>query len=283
MGDNVENAALNNSKPFGLNTFLNFLKKPKTLFNKAKLFLFDADQKKKSFKDELQSYKNALKTLALFPEKNSNLLPVLSIEECGLAVSEADSDAIRLKDLFLKFGSDKSTQHNYYLLYAGILKNKHGSFNIFEMGLGTNHLEMISNMGPEGRPGASLRAFKQMYPSATIYGADIDRRILFKEERIQTFYANQLDKDSLSELHTQISPVLFDLVIDDGLHTPEANINTFEFAMKILAPNGAFVIEDIKETDVVFFHLMANVLEPDFNIQIISTKAAYVCVIKKIE
>ena len=281
MGDNVENTAQNNSKQFGLNTFLNFLKKPKTLVNKVKLFLFDADQKKKSFKDELQSYKNALKTLALFSEKNSNLLPVLSIEEFSLAVSETDSDAIRLKDLFLKFGSDKSTQHNYYLLYAGILKNKHGSFNIFEMGLGTNHLEMISNMGPEGSPGASLRAFKQMYPSASIYGADIDRRILFKEEKIQTFYANQLNKDSLSELHAQISPLLFDLVIDDGLHTPEANINTFEFAIKILAPDGVFVIEDIKETDVVFFQLMANVLNTDFNIQIINTKAAYVCVIKK--
>ncbi len=253
----------------------------KALVNKVRLILFDADSKKKSWKDELNAYKRAINSLALYSAKLSSA-GIQSIEECSIAVNESDSDAQKLKEIFNRFGSDKSSVHNYHLLYAGILKNKL-SVNIFEMGLGTPHLEMISNMGPDGKPGASLRAFREMYPDANIYGADIDKRILFNEDRIKTFYANQLDKNSLADLHTLLAPITFDLIIDDGLHTPEASINTLEFAMSILAPGGYFVIEDIKETDLQFYLVMKQCLKSEaLQIDIFETRAAFSCVIKKL-
>ena len=44
-----------------------------------------------------------------------------------------------------------------------------------------------------GKPGASLRVWRDYFPNAIIYGADIDKDILFAEERIKTFYIDQLD------------------------------------------------------------------------------------------
>ena len=37
----------------------------------------------------------------------------------------------------------------------------------------------------------------------------------------------------------------FDLIVDDGLHTFEANINTFEELFPLLETDGLFFIEDI--------------------------------------
>ena len=270
-----------NSTSLRLHKLFSLLKTPGKLLTRIKIKLFDADLKKKSFRDQYFSSKRALQTLALLAVDQVPVLKVQSLEDCGFAARETDDDAIRLKDMFLEFGSDKSGIHNYHLLYAGLLRNHNAELSIFEMGLGTQHLEMISNMGPEGKPGASLRAFKEMYPHAFIYGADIDKRILFDENRIKTFYASQLDMDSLIALQCQLSPVKFHLMIDDGLHTPEANINTLRFAIDLLAPEGVFVIEDIKESDIDFFLVTGGLLHSSFDFSIVKTQAAYVCVIKK--
>ena len=45
--------------------------------------------------------------------------------------------------------------------------------------MGTNNPNLVSTMGSSGRPGASLYAFKEYLPNAIIYGADIDKDILF--------------------------------------------------------------------------------------------------------
>ena len=43
-------------------------------------------------------------------------------------------------------------------------------------------------MNINGKPGASLRAWRDYFENALIYGADIDKNILFKENRINTFF-----------------------------------------------------------------------------------------------
>ena len=109
--------------------------------------------------------------------------------------------------------------------------------------MGTNNIDTASNMGLHGRPGASARAFRDFLPGAEICGADVDRRILFSEERIQTFWVDQLSTVSLQELFA--NQANFDLIIDDGLHTIEANLNTLTSAMTAIRPGGWIVIEDI--------------------------------------
>jgi hypothetical protein len=55
-------------------------------------------------------------------------------------------------------------------------------------------------MGRTGTPGASLRAWRDYFPNAEIYGADIDREILFEEERISAFYVNQLSESAILKM-----------------------------------------------------------------------------------
>jgi hypothetical protein len=105
-----------------------------------------------------------------------------------------------LKALFDHHGSDKANSHNYHILYSSILGDGEKIENIFEIGLGTNNSDVVSNMGSGGKPGASLRAFRDYCPNANIYGADIDSRILFSEERIRTFYLDQTRLDSFQNL-----------------------------------------------------------------------------------
>jgi len=162
-------------------------------------------------------------------------------------VLEDNSDILageELANLLRHYGSDKAGKHDYYWFYGKLLKNRNEIKKILEIGLGTNNLDVISNMGKDGKPGASLRAFRDFCPNAEIYGADIDERILFSEDRIKTFNVDQTKFNTFNNLSKLIGNN-FDLIIDDGLHEPLANINSLNFALKNIKKNGWIVIEDI--------------------------------------
>lgn len=147
-----------------------------------------------------------------------------------------------------KHGSDKGQGwHNYATIYSVLFREfRDRTLRIFELGLGTANPNFAFNMGPDAQPGASLRGWREVFPDATIYGADIDREILFDEDRIKTFYCDQLDSDSIRDLWAQ--PALqggIDIIIDDGLHTFEANTLFLEGSLEQLNPGGVYVIEDI--------------------------------------
>jgi hypothetical protein len=106
-------------------------------------------------------------------------------------------------------------------------------------------------MGVPGRPGASLRGWRELFPHAHVYGADVDTTILFEEDRIKTFRCDQLDEESIRVLWSQ--PDLqagMDIIIEDGLHTFEANVSFLEGSVERLRTGGIYVIEDIA-TDMV--------------------------------
>jgi hypothetical protein len=154
-----------------------------------------------------------------------------------------------LEYIFLKNGSDKSTQHNYHILYSYILEKLGKNINILEIGLGTNNPNLISTMGENGIPGASLYSFREYLPEANIYGADIDKNILFECERIKTCYVDQLELNTFENISDNFGNIKFDLVIDDGLHSIGANLNTLLYAIENLNTNGWIVIEDIHIKD----------------------------------
>ena len=70
---------------------------------------------------------------------------------------------------------------------------------MIECGIGTNNPNIPSSMGIKGKPGASLRMWRDFFPNATVIGVDIDKNILFSETRIQTFQCDQTDKLSISQ------------------------------------------------------------------------------------
>lgn len=155
-----------------------------------------------------------------------------------------------------KYGSDKSRLHNYTTVYSALFKGRYDQpLRIFELGMGTNNPDVPSNMGLFGAPGASHRGWRELFPRALVYGADIDRRILFQEDRIKTFYCDQLDRSSIRELwsHPDLKGGA-DIIIEDALHTFEANETFLQESLDHLRPGGIFITEDIESSDVEKWH-----------------------------
>jgi SAM-dependent methyltransferase len=154
-----------------------------------------------------------------------------------------------LCSLFEDYGSDKSTRHNYSGLYSKLFKRYEDyPATYLEVGLGTNNTDVLSNMGPDGKPGASLRAISTYYSKWTIVGLDIDRRVLFQEpeRRISTFFVDQLSPETIWNLWmTELPDIQFDIILDDGLHLFEANRVFFENSFHKLKEGGLYIIEDI--------------------------------------
>ena len=134
-----------------------------------------------------------------------------------------------LCEIMTACGSDKAEPfHNYTVLYDWLLSRfRKEPLFIFELGLGTNRPGAPSSMGPNFIPGASLRGWKQYFPKAEIVGADIDRDILFQEERIRTFWTDQRNPSAIRSLWNAVGDLLFDIIIDDGLHEAAVNICFF--------------------------------------------------------
>lgn len=188
----------------------------------------------------------------------------------------------KLSELFEKYGSDKH-RNGYSPIYSEVLK-KIGKEELFllEIGLGTNNPEMISSMGIKGKPGASLRAFRDYLPYGQICGADIDKDILFSDDRIETRWVDQTNLMTLKELPASFGNPSFDLVIDDGLHSSEANLNTLLFWMDSAPQGGWLVIEDIPERTLDVWRIVAFILgETGYDVTIYRAVAGYIVVVQK--
>jgi hypothetical protein len=168
-----------------------------------------------------------------------------------------------LVNLFQKHGSDKGASrlsglpypwppHTYADLYDSMWSKMRKEIrNVFECGIGTNSYSFSANMGPNGIPGASLRAWRDYFVNAQVYGADIDRGTLFSENRISTHWVDQLSQDSIRSLWDEIGNVKFDIILDDGLHSFVAGSTFFVGSINSLAENGVYVIEDVSNSNLL--------------------------------
>jgi SAM-dependent methyltransferase len=147
------------------------------------------------------------------------------------------------------YGSDKGSGfHNYTAIYSALFTGlREQPLRIFELGLGTSNPDIRCNMGANGRPGASLRAWRAFFPRALVYGADIDRDILFAEDRIKTFHCDQCDADSIRRVWAEADRegLGMDIIIDDGLHRFKANRSFLDGSLERLRAGGFYVLEDI--------------------------------------
>lgn len=156
-----------------------------------------------------------------------------------------------LCEILARHGSDKSTSHNYATLYYRLFNDiRNQPLNVFEVGLGTNNTSIPSNMGPGGIPGASLRGWREFFPNAQIYGADIDSGCLFQEERIKTYFTDQQDPTTIQEMwcNPDLAGIEIDILLDDGLHNYNANRCFFENSFHKVRKGGIYILEDIYHT-----------------------------------
>jgi hypothetical protein len=161
--------------------------------------------------------------------------------------------------------------HNYTEFYAKIFDHTRQHLkNILECGIGSNDPTVPSNMGTEYKPGGSLRMWRDYFYNAEIYGADIDKNILFEDNRIKTFYVDQLIPMSIKNMWDKINKKNFDLIIDDGLHSYEAGITFFNQSIKYLSINGIYIIEDV---DPSYLHELVAYFDNSFYVEVIRLKS----------
>jgi hypothetical protein len=87
--------------------------------------------------------------------------------------------------------------------------------------------------------------WKQYFgPRARIFGIDINPRCkTLAEEGVEIFIGDQGDRNFLKELANKIPKI--DILIDDGGHTMQQQINTFEELFPCIDGNGIYVCEDL--------------------------------------
>lgn len=181
--------------------------------------------------------------------------------------------------IMMRNGSDKSVvgdkgRHNYTTFYDAVFSPvRTAPLRVFELGIGTTKSWMPSSMGPSGCPGASLRGWRDYFPNAHIYGADIDRDILISEERIATRYCDQCDPASIQALweNPEFAEGV-DIIVEDGLHEYDANKCFFEHSAHKLRSGGVYIIEDLKKEYLTAYETLKELWQfrfPEFTFRII--------------
>lgn len=154
--------------------------------------------------------------------------------------------------IMYRFGSDKSgfvyRWHTYTPLYHRLFEAaRQEPLAVFEVGLGSTDPDIESNMGPLALPGASVFGWREYFPNAKVYGADVDKNIVIRMDRLKTFYVDQLDRATVREMWDQpeLRDTSFDIIIDDGHHSFAAMTSFFEESIRKLKPGGLYIVEDV--------------------------------------
>lgn len=150
--------------------------------------------------------------------------------------------------LAYKYGVDKCPRlkHTYTPFYYELLKDQRESIKkVLEMGIGyaaiMEHVERVRGFY---RKGASLYMWRDFFPHAEIFGADIIPDLMFADSRISTFICDQTNKDDLAKL-VQNTGTDIDLFIDDGSHRWRDQIFTCQNLMPMLKKDVVYIIEDV--------------------------------------
>ena len=155
-------------------------------------------------------------------------------------------------------GTDKNTIHNYVKgFYENeFLKFQDKEINLLEIGI---------------CHGGSLYLWEKYFENANIYGLDItDQAILDRYrsiENVNQLFANAYSQDVASKLPN------FDIMIDDGPHSLESQIDFIKLYLPKLNNGGVLVIEDIQRYE--HFSILDQFVPEEFkkNIQHVDLRA----------
>lgn len=130
--------------------------------------------------------------------------------------------------------TDKNTTHSYLDIYENLFnKKKETAKNILEIGIST---------------GGSIKLWHDYFTKAIIYGIEKDdtryiKKDIFNNNRIKLL----LETDAYNSSVPQSLNTKFDIIIDDGPHTLESQIDFIKLYSDFLEDDGILIIEDIAE------------------------------------
>lgn len=147
---------------------------------------------------------------------------------------------------------DKVLVHNYVPMYQTLFDDRRSTVKrLLEIGIGSSQHENAMQVNCPGYvPGNSLRAWRDYFDRAHIYGVDIAPVDLGTDSaRITAFRADATVPQEMAYVLTKIDGPL-DIVIDDGSHWEQDQVKTFMYLEGKLAENGIYVIEDIQPESI---------------------------------
>lgn len=158
-----------------------------------------------------------------------------------------------LDEILDRHVSDKQRANGYAPIYHAIFRHlRDWPLELLEIGIGTLVDGAISSMHgfdhelPGYRPGASLRAWREYFPNAMIHGVDVQPdTMIVGEPRITTALCDSTDAQAAAAYLAQ-APTSFDIIIDDGVHTPDLQLRTLRNFYPRLRAGGIYVIEDVQ-------------------------------------
>lgn len=139
-----------------------------------------------------------------------------------------------LTELFTKYPTDKLSSHSYEPLYSELLAPYRDSATaILEIGI---------------EHGQSLRAWREYFPKANIYGLDNAlHKMIQGEPRIATIHTDTTDRDGFLRAISNLPPI--DIAIDDGNHVLTCQLFAVAALWSKLKPGGLIVVEDIAKPE----------------------------------
>ena len=148
---------------------------------------------------------------------------------------------MRLVECFDKYDCDKGHKHRYDRIYEPILEPlRDQPITLLEIGV---------------LRGASLSAWLDYFSKAKLIGIDTFGRVpaeavpILEHPRVTWFACDS----------TKTAPdVMADIIIDDGYHTPEAQLATFRKYFPLLNDGGVYFIEDCAANDSKDYELLKN-------------------------
>ena len=140
-----------------------------------------------------------------------------------------------IKELGLKYGTDKVTYHEYDKSYEMLFKDiNFNNFSLLEIGIYNGSSILLWD-----------EYFGQFCKCHTIYGIDIDNKsnLKLEKENIHFFYGDQSNSLFLRNV-LSITKEL-DVIIDDGSHISKDIITSFIELFPSLKSGGLYIVEDL--------------------------------------
>jgi hypothetical protein len=133
-------------------------------------------------------------------------------------------------------GTDKYGVHAYTPVYQALLRaRRRQRVALLEIGVG----------GYGQAPGGeSLLMWAAYFRKGRIYGIDVADSTALSQGRVKVFQCSQVDRARLTRLAEEIGP--FDVVIDDGSHRSEHQIESFRILWPFVKEGGLYIVEDVQ-------------------------------------
>lgn len=149
-----------------------------------------------------------------------------------------------LCELGYKYHTDKCPQikHAYTPYYFKLFNSRRKEIKkVLEVGIGYyDTMRHISKY----KVGASLKMWKEFFPNAQIYGADIAPEAMMEAKRIKTFLMDERKEEDIKNLIKEIGSDI-DIVIDDAWHEQKEQAFLAKTMLPLLDSGVTYIIEDV--------------------------------------